>query len=112
MQVVKQIFDIFINRTIAYDYAHHIGLITFATTAREVQGIGAVINRLRDAVANITPCGNTALWDALVLAEIKLSTYGEKYPKAKKRIVVLSDGENNQMNHTALEACQRLQVFR
>lgn len=111
MQVVKQIFDIFINRTIAYDYAHHIGLITFSTRATEVQAIGPVIQRLRLAVGNITPGGCTALWDALVLAEMKLSSYGKKYPNAKKRIVVLSDGENNQRNHTAFEACQMLQVF-
>jgi Mg-chelatase subunit ChlD len=110
MQAVKIIFEAFIDRTIDFDYAHHLGLITFATRAKLVEEIGPVIHRLRKVVRQLTLSRNTALWDALVLANSELTAYGQKYPKAKKRIIVLSDGENNQQNHTALEACQTLQV--
>ncbi|GIZ49598.1 hypothetical protein CKM354_001262800 [Cercospora kikuchii] len=36
--------------------------------------------------------GDTALWDAVALCHDQLNQYAEKYPQAKKRIVVISDG--------------------
>lgn len=38
--------------------------------------------------------GDTVLWDALALARDSLVQYSAKYPKAKLRIVCLSDGED------------------
>jgi hypothetical protein len=38
--------------------------------------------------------GDTALWDALALANDQLSEYGRKFPNAKKRIICLSDGND------------------
>lgn len=36
--------------------------------------------------------GDTALWDAIALADDQLSQYGQSYPDARKRIICLSDG--------------------
>jgi Mg-chelatase subunit ChlD len=91
--VVKEIFDIFINRTITYHYSHHIGLVTFDSTATLSQEITYVIEDLRGKVMFIEADGATAIWDALVLAKKCLTKCGEKYPRAKKRILAHSDGE-------------------
>ena len=111
LQVVKEIFNIFINRTIAYNYVHHIGLVTFDSDAQVSQPITPVIEDLRSAVLNIESHGLTALWKALLIAETQLSAYSHKYPSAKKRILALSDGENNIEPFSAQEICLTLQVF-
>lgn len=111
LQVVKEIFNIFINRTIAYNYIHHIGLVTFDSDAKVAQRITHVLEDLRSAVLNIECYGLTALWKALIIAERQLSAYGSKYPRAKKRILALSDGENNIEPFSAQEICLKLQVL-
>ena len=93
--MVKEIFNVFINRTIAYHYSHHIGLVTFNSYPTVNQGIMAVIENLRTQVLEINASGGTNIWDALLKPEQCLRTYSVKYPNAKKRIVALSDGEDN-----------------
>ena len=111
MQLVKEIFNIFINRTIAYNYVHHIGLVTFDSDAQVAQPITPVLEDLRSAVLNIESHGLTALWKALLIAERELSAYSHNYPSAKKRILALSDGENNIEPFSAHEICLKLQVL-
>jgi hypothetical protein len=94
LQVVKEIFEVFINRTIVYNYSHHIGLVTFSDNPNLVQRMTPVIEDLRCAVMGIQATGSTALWDALVACEGHLTSYAAQYPNARKRIVVLSDGQD------------------
>jgi Mg-chelatase subunit ChlD len=78
--------------------------------AKVSQEITPVIEDLRSKVMLIEADGDTSIWDALILAETRLTKYAETYPRAKKRILALSDGEDNRSNHAAHEACLRLQV--
>jgi Mg-chelatase subunit ChlD len=59
------------------------------------QEITHVIEDLRGKVMLIETDGATAIWDALILAEKCLTKYEKKYPRAKKRILALSDDEDN-----------------
>jgi hypothetical protein len=108
---VKEIFDIFINRTTAYHYSHHIGLVTFNSTATVSQEITHVIEDLRGKVMLIEAFGGTAIWKALELAAECLTKYAARYPRAKKRILALSDGEDESFTFTERETCLRLQVI-
>lgn len=63
LDVLKQIFDAFINRTLAYNYQTHIGLVTFSTKASVSQEITHVIENFRHSLNNMTAKGDTALWD-------------------------------------------------
>lgn len=56
------------------------------------------------------PQGDTALWDALVLANEELSEHGKRFPEAKKRVVCLSDGDDNRSFSVDHEACWKLVV--
>lgn len=58
----------------------------------------------------MSPRGDTALWDALFLANQELCEYGKKFPDAKKRIICLSDGEDNKSSHKSYETCWSLVV--
>jgi Mg-chelatase subunit ChlD len=54
--------------------------------------------------------GDTALWDALALANDQLSEYGKKFPEAKRRIICLSDGADNKSLKRAQEVGESLFV--
>lgn len=85
-------------------------MITFDTTATVSQGITNVLEDFRDSVNKMKPGGDTAVWDALALANDQLSEYGQQFPEAKKRIICLSDGEDNKSSKKHYEACWSLVV--
>jgi hypothetical protein len=64
LDVLKQTFDAFINRVLAYNFQTHIGLVTFGTTASLSQGITHAIENFRHQLNNATAEGDTALWDS------------------------------------------------
>ncbi|KAF3931222.1 hypothetical protein ABW19_dt0209355 [Dactylella cylindrospora] len=92
LDVSKEIFSSFVNRTLAYNYPNHCGLLPFSTEFQVTQEITHVLENFRDMVMRMTPDGDTALWDALDLAINKLNESGRNFPNAKKRIVCFSDG--------------------
>ncbi|PIA90444.1 putative bifunctional E2/E3 enzyme [Cercospora beticola] len=94
LDVLKQMFEAYINRSIAYGYKVHMGLVTFNTTAAVKTSLTHVIENFRNAISNMEAEGDTALWEAVALCHDQLNEYAEKYPQAKKRIVVISDGDD------------------
>ena len=69
-----------------------VGLITFNSTVHISQEITSAIENFRQSLDSMSAVGDTALWDAIALADDQLSQYGQKYPNARKRIICLSDG--------------------
>ena len=110
MDTVKQLFDIFIDRTLAYNYSHNIGLITFDDQIKFPKEINEVTRDFRQELSAIVPDGLTALWDALKRARTELMSYSVAYPNAIKRIIVLTDGEDNMSTVSSREVCYELQV--
>ena len=110
LEVAKELFEVFTNRIRAYRLTHYLGLITFSTRPRLSKPIGSVPQDFQSAVSGASPTGLTAIWDALVMAEQELSRLAQTYPCAKKRIVVLSDGEDNESKKTPQEVCLMPQV--
>ncbi|KAK6502352.1 hypothetical protein TWF506_002933 [Arthrobotrys conoides] len=94
LEVCKQIFSSFVNRTLAYNYANHYGLITFDSFIRVAQTPTYVMEDFRSKILRMEPSGNTMLWDALDKAIDELESHGKDFPKARKRIICLSDGED------------------
>lgn len=109
MDVVKQVFDNYINRTLAYDFTNHIGLITFATRPSIKQPISGAVEDLRNALNAIEYGGDTAMWDALNLASECIQTYSAQFPEAKKRILCLSDGVDTNSTTQNWLLCKRFQ---
>ncbi len=70
-------------------------MITFDTSVKLSQPLTHVVESFRHAVNEMEADGDTALWDALALANDQLSEYGKKFPEAKRRIICLSDGADN-----------------
>lgn len=94
LDVLKQMFEALINRMLAYNYKTHIGLLAVGSKPSLTTPITHVLENFRHGVAGMSADGDTALWDALALAKDQLTDYARKYPSAKKRIIVISDGED------------------
>ncbi|KAF2866573.1 hypothetical protein BDV95DRAFT_203345 [Massariosphaeria phaeospora] len=94
MEVLKQMFDAFVNRILAYNFQTHMGLITFRSTATITQPITHAIENFRHQLSGMRHSGDTALWDSIALAQDQLKTYAKKYPTAKLRIICISDGDD------------------
>ena len=85
-------------------------MITFSTRPTLRRSITDVIEDFRSSMRDVTVGGFTSLWDALALAEENITSYSEKFPGARKRIICLSDGEDTKSTYTAQEVCYALQV--
>tara|TARA_R110002003_G_scaffold48_14_gene4033 strand:+ start:19078 stop:22614 length:3537 start_codon:yes stop_codon:yes gene_type:complete len=64
LDVLKQMFDAFINRLLAYSFQTHIGLITFGSTASVSQDITNAVENFRHQLNSMTAKGHTAIWDS------------------------------------------------
>lgn len=95
LDVLKQMFEALINRMLAYNYKNHVGLVAFSSHAKVVMPISHVLENFRRATNELKCGGDTALWDALALAGDQIEQYAPRFPSAKKRIVVISDGMDN-----------------
>lgn len=94
LDVLKQMFEALINRMLAYSYKNHVGLVKFSSHAQVVMPISHVLENFRRATNELIGGGDTALWDALALAGDQIEQYASRFPNAKKRIVVISDGRD------------------
>ncbi|KAK6523109.1 hypothetical protein TWF694_006007 [Orbilia ellipsospora] len=109
LDVSKEIFSNFINRTIAYNYATHCGLLPFNSTIKIAisQSITFDLEAFRGTVMNMSTGGNTPLWDALVIAIDELNKVGANLPNAKKRIICLSDGADTSSSFNSCVVLER-----
>lgn len=92
--VLKQMFEALVNRMLAYNYKNHVGLVKFSGHAQVEMPISHVLENFRRATNELKSGGDTALWDALALAGDQIEQYASRFPDAKKRIIVISDGQD------------------
>ena len=64
LDVMKQMFDAFINRVLAYNFQAHIGLVTFHTKASVALNVTQAVEDLRHKLSSMTADGDTAIWDS------------------------------------------------
>jgi len=92
MSVVKQLFHAFINRSQAYDFANHIGLILFGSRVDLACGLTPLYERFRNRIDEVEEEGDTKLWHAINLGATTLREWQQDHAKAATRIVVITDG--------------------
>jgi ubiquitin-protein ligase/uncharacterized protein YegL len=108
LDVLKQMFDQFVNRILAYEYRTHLGLIAFDTKAELLQPLTHIVENFRSTVNALRSGGDTALWDAIALGCDQLEEYAKKFPNAKKRILCISDGVDNKSDRRVADLCNSL----
>ncbi|KAI9783680.1 MAG: hypothetical protein M1839_003528 [Geoglossum umbratile] len=104
---VKEVFQQLVARIAAYGLPTHLGLVTFSSQSdvRMQQVLTPVLYDFKDRVMDIRACGSTAIWDAIVKAKDMLIAFKTKHPGATRRIIVLTDGENNDSRNEAPKTC-------
>ena len=108
MDVLKQCFDSLVNRTIAYNYNTHIGLIKFSSTANVARPLTDVVEDFRATVNQLQPKNDTAIWDGLKLGMNQIIDYAAKFPQAKKRILCITDGEDTKSTADVVNVAEEL----
>jgi Ca-activated chloride channel family protein len=79
-------------------------VIHFDDTARVNRDFTDSIPLLEETLANVKPFGQTAIYDALILAADQM----ERAKHTKKAILLITDGVDNSSRHTLDEAIDRL----
>ena len=82
----------------------------FDTSVKLSQPLTHAVENFRHSVNEMGAEGDTALWDALALANDQLSEHGEKFPEAKRRIICLSDGVDNKSSNRVQEVANNIFV--
>ena len=109
LDVVKQLFKTFADRTNAYVYPHAIGLTVFDLQVTMITNVSETIGLFQNALDSIEKGRGTSLWDALFDTIRQLDAFSVKYKDSILRILCLSDGEDTKSKHKPLEIVQLLQ---
>ncbi|XP_029632650.1 uncharacterized protein LOC115208603 [Salmo trutta] len=96
---VKQLFDNFITRSMAYDFHHVIGLVKFDSSVKTLHTFTETLETFKEHIHNLKANGRTALYDALNHGISELEKVGQQFPDCRLRIICLTDG-NDVMSKT------------
>ncbi|XP_037644285.1 uncharacterized protein LOC119499124 isoform X1 [Sebastes umbrosus] len=94
INVVKELFDNFATRTMAYDFYHVIGLVSFDSQVKILHTFTENLENFKEHVRNIDASGFTQLYDALGLGASELEKVKTRFPDCRLHIMCLTDGND------------------
>ncbi|XP_006795317.2 uncharacterized protein LOC102785609 [Neolamprologus brichardi] len=94
IHAVKELFDNFASRTMAYDFHHVIGLVTFDSRVKTVHTFTETLEKFKEHVRTLKASGRTLLYDALQHGMNELNKVKIKFPDCRLRILCLTDGND------------------
>ena len=109
LDIVKELFKTFADRSMAYNYHHVIGLTLFDEDVEVVSSVSEEFVLFQAVVQNVETGGRTAVWNAMVSAAEQLNAISATYPNCAKRILCLTDGEDNESTHEPHKVAKLLQ---
>ncbi|KAJ7719267.1 hypothetical protein B0H16DRAFT_407841 [Mycena metata] len=114
LHLLKELFNVFLNRAGSFDTAVSLvlGLVTFSAHASVEQELTPIFENFRHSLERAEAGGDTAIYDALDAARRTLSQYRPDLPNLRKRIIIVSDGEDTSSGASAQEVCLALQRAR
>ncbi|XP_029576551.1 uncharacterized protein LOC115166826 isoform X1 [Salmo trutta] len=94
LDAVKQLFDNFATRSMAYDFHHVIGLVKFDSVVNTLHTFTETLEIFKEHIHNLQATGRTVLYDALDLGISELEKVGKRFPDCRLRIMCLTDGND------------------
>ncbi|XP_030218753.1 uncharacterized protein LOC115548347 isoform X1 [Gadus morhua] len=94
MDAVKELFDSFATRTMAYDFHHVIGLASFSSKVTVIHTFTETLEKFKAHLRELRPSGSTLLYDALKRGVKELNKVKEMFPQCRLRIICLTDGND------------------
>ncbi|XP_077977751.1 uncharacterized protein LOC144433317 [Glandiceps talaboti] len=110
IDATKQLFHAFANRSMAYNFAHIIALTQFDSYVTVVEEFTEAFESFKQNVNELVAVGQTRMYDAIVNAVSQLDEIGVTYPNCTKRILCLTDGEDQGSKTTYLKTAKALQA--
>ncbi|XP_041849079.1 uncharacterized protein LOC121644894 [Melanotaenia boesemani] len=95
INVVKELFDNFATRSMAYDFHHVIGLVKFDSMVTLLHTFTENLEKFKVHMRNIEASGCTLLYDALRRGARELEKVKTRFPECRLRIMCLTDGEDS-----------------
>jgi hypothetical protein len=84
-------------------------LFTVSDKATVTQGLTPIFESFRNRLEKVSAGGDTVVYDALEAARKVLVNYRTDLPKLRKRIVIVTDGEDTSSEASAKDVCHALQ---
>jgi hypothetical protein len=78
-------------------------------TARVAQPLTHLFEKFREQFGHVTATGDTAVYDALNVARSQLAQYRTDLPHLRRRIIIVSDGEDTSSKQSVLGVLAGLQ---
>ncbi|XP_053740335.1 uncharacterized protein LOC128770101 [Synchiropus splendidus] len=94
IDVVKELFDNFASRSMAYDFSHLIGLVKFDTEVKVIHTFTETLETFKEFIRTIEASGTTHLYDALLVGLEELLKVEARFPECRLRILCLTDGND------------------
>ncbi|XP_068427735.1 uncharacterized protein [Clinocottus analis] len=95
INVVKELFDNFATRTMAYDFYHVIGLVKFDSLVKILYTFTENLETFKEHIRNMEASGCTLLYDALRRGALELEKVQTRFPDCRLRIICLTDGNDS-----------------
>ncbi|XP_026156317.1 uncharacterized protein LOC113126493 [Mastacembelus armatus] len=92
IHAVKELFDNFATRSMAYDFHHVIGLVEFNSRVTTLHTFTETLEKFKEKIHSLEASGRTMLYDALKHGMLELEKVKEKFPDCRLRILCLTDG--------------------
>lgn len=111
LDLLKELFNVFINRASSFDTSVSLvlGLVTFSDKASVKQELTPIFESFRQQLQKVFAEGNTVVYDALDAARRMLMNYRSDLPQLRKRIIIVTDGEDTGSEASAKDVCLALQ---
>lgn len=111
LHVLKELVNHLLNRAGSFDTSTSLvlGLITFSDTVFIKQELTPIFENFRRQLEDVDAKGDTCLYDALDTARTTLVNYRKDLPNLRKRIIVVSDGDDNKSVSSARDVAIALQ---
>ncbi|XP_056128347.1 uncharacterized protein LOC130106303 [Rhinichthys klamathensis goyatoka] len=94
IEAVKEIFDCFANRCMAYNFEQVICLVKFDSIVKTLHTFTETVETFKEHVHALQPSGATLLYDALNRGCKELNQIRQKFPGCRCRILCLTDGND------------------
>ncbi|KAJ7735835.1 hypothetical protein DFH07DRAFT_967025 [Mycena maculata] len=114
LDLLKELFTVFLNRAGSFDAAVSLvlGLVTFSNDPTVDQDLTPVFEKFREKLESVFAEGDTAVYGALDSARQLLINYRPEQSNLRRRIIIVSDGEDTSSDISAWEVCGALQKSR
>ncbi|KAL7868968.1 hypothetical protein SRHO_G00103520 [Serrasalmus rhombeus] len=108
IDAIKQMFDSFSNRCLAYDFAHVICLVKFASTVKTLHTFTENMETFKEYIHGLRTSTGTSLYDALNHGIQELTQVKARFPDCRCRILCLTDGVDTGSTCTSVEVAKKL----